>query len=83
MKRVKETVDCYNDTRIVARYLAGWMYSRSNVEYRAGRVEEGNWFYEKYNTICNIEEDYGDATSDLYRRFQRDLLRDIQYPPRS
>ena len=78
---VMETIDGYNNTRNVARYLAGWMRSRSYAEHRAGRVEEGNWFYEKYNTICNIEEDYGDATSDLYRRFQRDLLRDIQYPP--
>ena len=69
MKRVKETIDCYNDTRNVARYLAGWMRSRSYVEYRTGQIEEGNWLYEEYNMICNIEEDYGDATSDLYRRF--------------
>ena len=55
MRRVEETVDYYNDTRIVARYLAEWVCSQSNAEYRAGRVEEGNWLYKKYNMICNIE----------------------------
>ena len=83
MRRIKETIDCYNGTRNVARYLAGWMLSRSDAECCAGRIDEGCWFYEKYNMICNIEKDYSHATLDLCRRFQRDLLRDVKCPPRS
>ena len=83
VKRIKEIIGCYSDVRMTAIYMAEWMYSRSGVEYRSGRDEEGDWYNDKSGTICKLEEDCGDATSDLYRRFQRDLLRDIQYPPRS
>ena len=83
VRRIKETVECYNGTRMTAKYVAAWLYNQEEVEYDAEHYEEGDWYHEKYRTICYIEEDYGDATSDLCRRFQRDLLREVRYPPRS
>ena len=83
VKRIKEIIGCYSNVRIVARYLAAWMYSWLGVEYSAGCEEEGDWYHKKSDTIRHLEEDYGDATSDLYRRFQWYFMRDIHYPPRS
>ena len=82
VKRVKELIHSYNDMRMAARYTADWMYHWSGVEFWRGYDDEADWYREKCGTICKIEDDCTDAASDLYRRFQRDLIRDIQYPPR-
>ena len=83
MRRVRETVDYYNDTRMTARHVAAWLYNQTGVEYDAGNYEEGDWYHDKHHVIYWIEDDYSHATSDLCRRFQRDLLGDVKYPPRS
>ena len=81
--RVKETVNCYNDIRKAANCVGVWLYSQAGVEFDAGHDEEGCWYTGKPNTIFWIERDYYDATSDLCQRFQRDLWRDVECPPRS
>ena len=83
MRRVRETVNCYNDIRRTANYVGAWLYNQAGVEYDAGHDEEGDWYHKKYRTIFWMKRDYYVATSDLCRRFQRDLLRDVKCPPRS
>ena len=78
MRKIKETIDCYNDTRMAAKCVAAWLYNQAGLEYDARNYEEGDWFHEKHHVVYWMEDDYSHATSDLFRKFQRDLMRDTR-----
>ena len=39
----------------------------------------GDWYHDQSNIVRKVIEDCEAVTSDLYQRFQRDLIGDINY----
>ena len=82
MKKAKELIDGYNAMCKSARLVDDWMCYWSGVQFRRGFDEEAEWYRQKCGTICNMEEGWTDVATNLCRRFQDDLVRNIQYSPR-
>ena len=82
VKKAKELIDGYNAISRSARLVADWMGRWRDVQFWRGFYEEAEEYHQKCGTICDIEKECTNAASDLCRRFQDDLVRNIQYSPR-
>ena len=82
VKKAKELINGYNAISRSARLVDDWMCYWSGVQFRRGFDEEAEWYRQKCGTICDVEKECTNAASDLCRRFQDDLVRNIQYSPR-
>ena len=79
VKRMRRLLYENHYVEMAARKASYWLYCRSRVEYDAGRYEVGDWYHKQGNIVGRVVEDCEAVTSDLYQRFQRDLIEDINY----
>ena len=80
---IKYILGCYYGVRRSARNAADWLCYKSGLEYRRGNDDESEWYRWKCAVISDFEEECGDSDTRLFKQFKEDLMRDIQYPPRS